>query len=304
MGPLARRSFELHARLAEHGDWGYRRMDAYSGQVRTGQGGALDRPRWLSDEVRLQGQLGGHDTTAQVDPGRFTRAMMEGAEGRGARLRIGTVDGVSRDGDRIDGVLVDGQTVRADAVVLAMGPWSVLACQWLPVPAIHGLKGHSAIFGTDELPATALFLEAGSDTPELFPRPDGTVYVCGASSETPLPVDPAEVRPDRGAMVGLRTLAGRIAPALADAPVRVEQACYRPITADALPLIGAVPGLEGAYLATGHNCWGILNAPATGEAMAGLLLDGASRHVDLSPFDPARLPALDGARIGMARAAG
>ena len=33
-------------------------------------------------------------------------------------------------------------------------------------------------------------------TPEVFPRPDGTTYVCAISSESPLPVDPAEVAPD------------------------------------------------------------------------------------------------------------
>jgi glycine/D-amino acid oxidase-like deaminating enzyme len=43
--------------------------------------------------------------------------------------------------------------------------------------------------------------------------------------------------------------------------------------------------------------WGILNAPATGEALAELILDGAARSTDLSPFDPARLAALDPARV-------
>jgi glycine/D-amino acid oxidase-like deaminating enzyme len=57
-----------------------------------------------------------------------------------------------------------------------------------------------------------------------------------------------------------------------------------------LPLIGPVAGLEGAYVATGHSVWGILNAPATGEAMAELILDGTARSVDLSAFEPARLP--------------
>jgi len=62
-------------------------------------------------------------------------------------------------------------------------------------------------------------------------------------------------------------------------------------------MIGAVPGVAGAYVATGHSVWGMLNAPATGEAMAGLILDGASRQVDLAPFAPARLRALDPARL-------
>jgi glycine/D-amino acid oxidase-like deaminating enzyme len=65
------------------------------------------------------------------------------------------------------------------------------------------------------------------------------------------------------------------------------------VTQDGLPLLGRVAGLDNAYVATGHSVWGILNAPATGEAMAELILDGTARSVDLSPFDPARLPLLD-----------
>jgi glycine/D-amino acid oxidase-like deaminating enzyme len=55
-----------------------------------------------------------------------------------------------------------------------------------------------------------------------------------------------------------------------------------------LPLIGPMPGLKGAYVATGHSVWGILNAPATGEAMAELIVDGDARTLDLTPFDPGR----------------
>jgi polar amino acid transport system substrate-binding protein len=65
------------------------------------------------------------------------------------------------------------------------------------------------------------------------------------------------------------------------------------VTRDGLPLIGAGPGAEGAYVATGHSVWGILNAPATGEALAELILDGRTSEVDLSPFRPDRLQVED-----------
>ena len=58
---------------------------------------------------------------------------------------------------------------------------------------------------------------------------------------------------------------------------------------DAMPLMGAIPEVAGAYVATGHNCWGMLNAPASGYAMAELIADGCSRSIDLSPFAPQRL---------------
>ena len=44
---------------------------------------------------------------------------------------------------------------------------------------------------------------------------------------------------------------------------------------------------------TGHNVWGILNAPATGEAVAELIADGSAQTIDLAPFNPMRLPTLD-----------
>ena len=87
----------------------------------------------------------------------------------------------------------------------------------------------------------------------------------------------------------LQGICARLSPVLARSKVLAQQACYRPVTQDGLPLIGPVPGLEGAYVATGHSVWGILNAPGTGEAIAELIVDGATRTVDLAPFDPGRL---------------
>jgi glycine/D-amino acid oxidase-like deaminating enzyme len=127
----------------------------------------------------------------------------------------------------------------------------------------------------------------------VFPRNDGTTYVCAISSETPLPADPANVTPDPGAIERLEDICRGLSPVLAKARVLAAQACYRPVTQDGLPLIGGVAGLENAYVATGHSVWGILNAPATGEVMAELILDGTARTIDLAPFDPARLPPPD-----------
>ncbi|MDE0728290.1 MAG: FAD-dependent oxidoreductase, partial [Alphaproteobacteria bacterium] len=73
------------------------------------------------------------------------------------------------------------------------------------------------------------------------------------------------------------------------AKVLAVQACYRPLTADGLPQIGPVPGVPGAYVATGHNVWGMLNAPATGEAMAELIAEDDATTVNLAAFNPARL---------------
>jgi len=304
LAPLARHSFDLHARLADEidDDWGYRRLDTYAGYAP--ERGRPARPQtaheWLSEGVTVTQRLGSPATTAQVHPAKFTEAMMRAS---GAAVRIGRVTGIARRGDRVSGVEVEGETIPADAVVIAMGPWSILAAAWLPLPPVFGLKGHSIVFDTGEsVPAEALFAEfreAGGQvqSPEIFPRADGTTYVCAISSESPLPIDPARIGPDPGAIERLEAMCRAMSPVLAAAPIIARQACFRPIARDGLPLIGRVPGVEDAYLATGHSVWGILNAPATGEAIAEAILDGAARSVDLRPFDAGRLTPLDPASL-------
>jgi glycine/D-amino acid oxidase-like deaminating enzyme len=75
--------------------------------------------------------------------------------------------------------------------------------------------------------------------------------------------------------------------------ILVRRRCHRPVTQDGLPLIGRAPGVEGAYAATGHSVWGVLDGPATGEAPAELIADGTARSTDPTPFDPARLRPLN-----------
>ena len=303
LAPLARRSFELHAELAKEfdGRWGYRRLEALgvvaSARRQLGSAGRrLAAPGWVTREAIVHQRLGTITTTAQVHPAEFTKGMMDAAIARGALLKIGAISALELDAGRgrVRGVVVEGELIEGAAVVIAMGPWSALAAEWVPLPKVHGLKGHSVILrNPGPISPHALFVECETadgrvDTPEVFPRPDGTIYVCGLSSEAPLPVDPAEVTSDAAAQARLKAMIRTFAPALADAEIIAAQACYRPVTRDGLPLLGPVPTVEGLYVATGHSVWGILNAPATGEAMAELLVEGKARTVDISAFDPGR----------------
>jgi glycine/D-amino acid oxidase-like deaminating enzyme len=144
--PLARRSFALHARLAREigGDWGYRGLTTYGGfagpQQRSRRRADAVDVDWLSRGVVVDRRLGSTDTTAQVHPGRFTAALMRAAEAQGAELRLGQVTGVvrGRSGASVEGIEVDGETVAGDAVVIAMGPWSILASSGCRCPACMG----------------------------------------------------------------------------------------------------------------------------------------------------------------------
>src|SRR5215212_9251213 len=187
LAPLARRSFALHAELAERSaeDWGYRRLDTYGGFAGFPSRRSSHDLGWLSNDVTVSQHLGSPENTAQVHPGQFTAAMMRAAEAQGAELRPGRVTGIRQHGGRAVGVEIDSEAVEADAVVIAMGPWSILAALWLPLPAVFGLKGHSLVFDTGtSVPGEAVFLESRGRgdsvlSPELFPRTDGTTSVWG-----------------------------------------------------------------------------------------------------------------------------
>jgi glycine/D-amino acid oxidase-like deaminating enzyme len=76
----------------------------------------------------------------------------------------------------------------------------------------------------------------------------------------------SQVRPEvvqliRRRLVGLLPAAGQVR-------VRYRWCCFRPATADGQPVIDQVPGVDNAWVSTGHDGTGLLMAPATGRALA------------------------------------
>ncbi|MFW5832532.1 MAG: NAD(P)/FAD-dependent oxidoreductase [Pseudomonadota bacterium] len=290
MGPLARRSFALHEQLAERfpGRWNFRRLDTFAAAVSLRRGleghGRLD---WLAPDAVLAQRLGDMATTAQVHPAAFTRGLLD--EAPGVRLVEASVTGLDVAEGALRAVLTDQGPLACPTAVLALGPWTGLARSWIDLPPVGGLKGASLVLAPERpLPAQAVFAEVETaegriEAPELFLRPDGTAYIAGLADDTPLPDDPAAVTPAADAEARLRAILAPLSPLLAGAPALAVQACYRPVTRDGLPLIGPVPGAAGAFVATGHGPWGILLAPATGEALAACVA-GDDPPVDLRPF--------------------
>ena len=83
-----------------------------------------------------------------------------------------------------------------------MGPWSVLASDWMNLPAVYGQRSPSIVYNTGlDVPAHALFLECEDQgeavSIEVFPRADGSAHVTALSEFAPLPLDPANVRPNQ-----------------------------------------------------------------------------------------------------------
>ncbi|KAK9053263.1 hypothetical protein SSX86_029896 [Deinandra increscens subsp. villosa] len=307
LSSLARASFDLHRSLAQElnggESYGYRSLNTLSLSVTESENPPRGRkstiPDWINGPVKGPKTIGTTETTAQVHPQLFTKKLLEKAVADyGVEVVIGKVKSVEAGDGEITAVVEGGGEIGGDAVVLALGPWSNKFTVLSSVIRVHGLKAHSLVLEPremDAISAHALFLSYHPANggppmdPEIYPRPTGEVYICGMSSEEEVPDNPEQIEPNPDSIRVLKRVAGTVSSHLGEeSRVKAEQACFLPCTDDNVPVIGEIPGMKGCYVATGHSCWGILNGPATGAAMAELVLDGHSSIVDLTRFSPAR----------------
>ena len=240
-----------------------------------------ERCPWLAQPV--SGGLA--QPTAQIDSAKFTERLLESAKSMGASLRMGRAVGLVGGEDYIAGVELADGVVTADTTVLAMGPWSMRAAAWLDLPIpVRPLKGQIVHLEPSVEPPPGGFSDMHGHY--VVTRPTGLVHVGATEEEAGFDQETTEAaREDI-----LSTLA-RYTSKLGSMRVVNQTACLRPVSGDGLPLIGAAPGREGAYVATGHGRKGIILSLATGEALAELITEGRSSEVDLTPFDPARFGA-------------
>lgn len=314
---LHRVSFALHEELARDlGIQSYRKIPVLGVTPGTRRPRTVDICPWLDgDGVQDSNYLDKHGA-AQVAPQELCEKLVEAAVGMGAELRIGKVEGVQFEdcGDgrrRVTGVHVAGEVLQCDVFAVCMGPWAVAAEQWFGVPIpMTGIKSTSMVFHADgQVEPFALFVEEddryGTHL-EVYPRASGEIYVCGLGGseyvegrrlvDRELP--PGQVHADADRVEAATQAFTALTKHFGSTPA-TTQACMRPCAPDALPIMGPIPGVDGGYIATAMNCWGICWAPVSGKSMAELILDGEAKCVDLTPFSLTRF--MDTARGGRGR---
>ena len=232
---------------------------------------------WLSgSEVRsleprvASGVLGGVYVkgTMQVACYQYTLALARAAEKYGATIRLGNVEGLKLTGRGVSAVVVGGELVACEKVVLAMGPWTGRAEEWLGVRVpVSPLKGQILRLELAEGPLEHEFYWSGGGY--VSPKPDGLVWA--GTTEERVGFDD---HPTPEAREAIMRDAVEIIPALAEAQLALQTACLRPASEDDLPILGEAPGWEGIYLATGAGRKGILLAPAMAQAVVDMITTG------------------------------
>ena len=79
----------------------------------------------------------------------------------------------------------------------------------------------------------------------------------------------------------------RLSPRIDRSVVSHQTACLRPMPADGKPYVGAAPGWENVYIASGHWSEGAHYGPLTGKSIAELITDGET-STDISAIDVGR----------------
>jgi sarcosine oxidase subunit beta len=254
------------------------------------------------------GRFGAED--GYGDPLEALAGLAAHAQLGGVRLREGVdVREILRDRERVTGVRTAAGDISCERVLLATGCWTAALAAtagvavpiWPyarsimeagPFPQLSRIpmviewesgfhfrpKGNAQRFAMPNLTADGAV--------EKGPRAEPASFVPGTFA--PLEVPPA-LEPWVKARAAWRH------PAFADLRISSAWSCYYEMTPDDHPVVGAVPGVAGLYIAAGFSGHGFMHAPATAQLVVEQMLDGNARTLDirdlsLERFQTARRP--------------
>jgi sarcosine oxidase, subunit beta len=191
---------------------------------------------------------------------------------------------------RIGGVETTKGTFEADAVVVAAGPFSGALLKRAGVdvplrPCRRQIFSSARVSGVDEHWPLVLDPDNG-----FYFRPEtgGVIMSIAEIDEMEPPERGNDIPVSRDSLPELAARAAFRCPILAEARISSGWAGLRTITPDEAPLLGAVPPLDGLFLAAGFSGYGITLSHFAAEAVASAVEGREPDCGDPSPFLPAR----------------
>ena len=288
---LATRSAALHARLAAGGlDTGYAQrglLNVFNSE--RAFDGALDefalhggRPRVVTDSLPpeladglapMAGAILDPDE-AHCDPRRFVQAVERMATEQGVVIRTGVeVLELRRRGPRIDSLWTTAGELRAGQVVLAAGVWSgdLTKSLGLRLPLEGGKGYHIDVEARPGDPQMPIWLH---ESRVVITPLDGRLRLAGT-----LELTGTDDRVDARRVDAIVAAVRRAMPEFDERRTLDVWRGLRPCTPDGLPVIGRIPKLDNAILATGHGMWGLQLAPLTGQLVSAVAVGDEPEQV-------------------------
>ena len=201
---------------------------------------------------------------AHLTPPRFVRALARAAAARGAEICEGTpASGFELEGQEVRAVRTPAESIRADWVVIAAGPWTREVGWAAGVDVdVRPQRGQLAALDPASLVLRrSIFWSNGY----LVPKSDGTIIVGGTEEDSGF-----DDRPTVAGTASLLELARKLVPGLASANLQRVWAGLRPVTSSGQPIV-RVTEVRNLIVATGHHRKGILLAPLAAARVAELI---------------------------------
>lgn len=228
--------------------------------------------------------------SARVHSGRFVSSFLDAVARRGARIRtnapVYSIDPLPAGGARV--MLAGGESLEADALVIAAGAWSrelvELLGVRLPLMAARGYHLHFP--SVPAAPGTGCVL---NETKVAVTPMGASLRLAGT-----LEIGPTGRPWMRERLAAIRDGAARYLHGVGAWSGATEWAGYRPCTPDGMPVVGTVPWLKGIAIATGHAMMGMTLGPLSGRIICDRLM-GRAPAVDDRMLDAARFGRLAGA---------
>ena len=230
-----------------------------------------------------------------ADPVATTNAYVEALKRFEGRALEGTpVESVVVEGDRVRGVRVAGELVECDSLVLAAGPWTLkLAADiGLELP-LEITREQDVVFETTTELALPCAVSSQIDRVYMRPAPEhGAAHLLVGRGfpkeyETADP-ESFDEHVDAEFEQDVHERVTRRLPHLAGMRRVGGQVGLYDVTPDWHPILGAVDGLDGLFLATGGSGHCFKLGPAIGEMVAGAVLGLKTEYADVDNFSLSR----------------
>lgn len=232
-----------------------------------------------------------------IDPHMVMWGYLKRARELGAGLYEDTwVTGIGMEQGRVRSVQTNHGVIDCEVVINAAGPWAtdVGELAGVQVPIENSARTIVVTNALPEIPADRPFVEDLTTEWYFRPEVDGILMGMGRKAVP----DPDGVGLDEEQVEAMIDVAVHRAPALERASVLTAWTGVRPLTADGLPIVGQVSGVEGFLLNCGWGGVGIMMAPIAGAMLAELVTGGTIETIDAGLLDAARFGGVDDLRDG------
>jgi sarcosine oxidase, subunit beta len=247
----------------------------------------------INPAIRADELVGGVfcPTDGFIRPMEILRGYVEGARRFGVRFEYGVeCTGFELDGrGGISAVRTSDGDVACGSVVNAAGAWAALVARAagldLPVEPLRRQAAMTHPFNAlpEDMPMT-IFAEDGFH----FRVRDGRVMLLWP--DEPDVADPFDQGVEDAWLGTVVEMARERVPCLARTSIDRER-CWAGLyemSPDGHALLGRAPGIDNFYLVNGSSGHGVMHAPALGQLLAEILLDGAAHTLEVHALRPSR----------------